>query len=41
MKVSAQGLEQSVTVQEMQVNVEIPVDKFELPEAVKAQLESK
>lgn len=39
--VTVQGLEQSVKVREMQVNVEIPDEKFALPEAVQAQLEER
>lgn len=39
-KVTVQGLEQSVTVRNMRMNVAIPAEKFVLPAAVKAQLPS-
>jgi outer membrane lipoprotein-sorting protein len=41
MKVSSRGLEQSVKVEEMVFNKDIPADKFALPEAVREQLEKK
>ena len=41
MKVAAQGLEQSVKIEEMVFNKDIPADKFALPDAVKEQLDNK
>ncbi|MHB0955128.1 MAG: DUF620 domain-containing protein [Pirellulaceae bacterium] len=40
MKVAAQNLEQSVKIEEVIFNSEIPAEKFALPEAVTEQLES-
>ena len=41
MKAAAQGREQSVKIEEMVFNKDIPADKFALPDAVKEQLENK
>ncbi len=41
MKAAAQGMEQSVKIEEMVFNKDIPADKFALPDAVKEQLENK